>query len=65
MDAPRDFTYAQLPLSAVTRGVTVWVSDGRKAGEGAGLGTGVLAYADNISGTVTWRRLSDDSAVAI
>jgi len=58
-------TYAELPLSGVLSGAQAWVTDGRKAGEGAGLGTGVPVYAGTINGTTTWRRFSDDAAVAV
>lgn len=57
-------TVAALPHSAVESGARAWVTDGRKTGEGVGAGTGCLAYADNIAGVVTWRRISDDTQVA-
>jgi hypothetical protein len=57
-------TVAALPSSAVQSGALAWATNGRKSGEGAGLGTGVLVYADNQAGTVTWRRLSDDTTAA-
>lgn len=38
-----------------------WISDGRKSGEGAGLGTGVLAVFQ--SSTNQWLRLTDYSVV--
>jgi hypothetical protein len=52
-------TYAVAALPAGTAGAIVFASDGRKAGEGAGAGTGVLAIYSNGA----WRRLSDDTAV--
>jgi len=57
-------TVAALPAAGVQSGAMAWATNGRKSGEGAGSGTGVLAYADTISGATTWRRLSDDTAVA-
>ena len=57
-------TVAQLPAANVQSGARAWATDGRKSGEGAGAGTGVLVYADNQAGTVTWRRLSDDTVAA-
>ncbi len=53
------FTVATLP-AAGERGRMRWVSDGRKLGEGAGAGTGVVAYDD---GGATWRRTADDTTV--
>ena len=52
-------TYAVAALPTGTAGAMVFASDGRKAGEGAGAGTGVLTVYSNGA----WRRLSDDSAV--
>jgi hypothetical protein len=44
--------------------VTVaWISDGRKSGEGAGAGTGVLAVFQ--STTNQWLRLTDYSVVVV
>lgn len=44
--------------------VTVrWISNGRKAGEGAGTGTGVLAVYQ--SSTNQWLRLTDYSVVVV
>lgn len=40
-----------------------WISDGRKPGEGAGAGTGVLAYYD--SGGDQWISVFDQSAVTV
>lgn len=53
-------TVAQLPTpSATTRGRLRFVTNGRKNGEGAGAGTGTLAYDDGTA----WRRASDDTTV--
>lgn len=40
-----------------------WISNGRKAGEGAGAGTGVLAVFQ--SSTNQWLRLTDYSVVVV
>lgn len=40
-----------------------WISNGRKSGEGAGLGTGVLAVFQSSSNQ--WLRLTDYSAVVV
>ncbi|MBZ5700246.1 MAG: DUF2793 domain-containing protein [Acidobacteriia bacterium] len=53
------FTVANLP-AAPAAGSVAYASNGRKTGEGAGLGTGVPCYFS--SGN--WRRYSDDTAVA-
>ncbi len=42
-------------------GRMVFVTDGRKTGEGAGVGTGTPAYDDGVA----WRRTSDDTTVAV
>ncbi len=39
----------------------VFVTDGRKVGEGVGAGTGTPAYDDGVA----WRRTSDDTTVAV
>lgn len=52
-------TVAQLPTPGQA-GRLRFASDGRKVGEGPGAGTGVVVYDD---GGVSWRRLSDDTAV--
>lgn len=41
-------------------GRLIFVTNGRKVGEGVGAGTGVLAYDDGVA----WRRTSDDTTVA-
>lgn len=38
-----------------------YATNGRKVGEGAGLGTGVLVYDDGVA----WRRTGDDTTVAV
>ena len=47
-------------LSGLTAGQQIYISNGRKVGEGTGAGTGVVAYYSNAA----WRRPSDDTAVA-
>lgn len=58
------YTYADLP-SPSRQGLLAIVTNGRKAGEGAGAGTGVFAVTLNIAGTITWTRVDDFSAVVI
>ena len=52
--------FADLPDPTNRRGWMRYVRDGRKVGEGAGAGTGCLAYSDGVA----WRRSSDDTTVA-
>lgn len=52
------YTVAALPASGA--GAVAYASNGRKNGEGAGLGTGCLVYRD----ATAWRRVSDDTTVA-
>lgn len=52
-------TVAALPSNA-NPGQTAYASNGRKAGEGAGAGTGVPVYYSNGA----WRVYSTDAAVA-
>ncbi len=52
--------FADLPVASET-GRGLFVTDGRKVGEGVGAGTGVLVYDD----AVAWRRASDDTTVAV
>ena len=57
-------TLANAPNAAVGGvggGDLLWISNGRKIGEGAGSGTGVLAYYN--PPTDNWQRVSDDTAV--
>ncbi len=58
-------TFANRPLAATgaAAGDLLWISDGRKSGEGAGAGTGVFAYYN--PSTDAWKRVSDDVDVAI
>lgn len=56
-------TFALLPTVNVGTGDLLWCSNGRKIGEGVGAGTGVIVYYN--PGTLTWKRISDDSDVAI
>lgn len=51
---------AQLSTSG-RDGATAWISDGRKSGEGAEAGTGMLAYFDSASST--WLSFRDDAPV--
>jgi hypothetical protein len=52
------YTVANLP--AGSNGMVAFASNGRKVGEGAGAGTGVLVvFSDS-----AWRRLSDETAVS-
>lgn len=54
-------TVAQLPASAAaTAGLIQFVKNGRKNGEGAGLGTGVLAFNDGTA----WRAVDTGATVA-
>jgi hypothetical protein len=58
------FAHADLPTNPAdgTAYITlVWVSDGRKSGEGAGAGTGVLAVYSNGN----WLRTSDYATVSV
>ena len=59
-NAVPEVTFANLPAVGQA-GRIRFVTDGRKIGEGVGAGTGVLAYDD---GGASWRRPSDDTAVA-
>jgi len=59
-------TLANAPLAAdggMSSGDLLFISNGRKTGEGAGAGTGVPAYYN--AATDSWLRLSDDSAVLV
>lgn len=62
--------YGNLPLIAhgdlpalAANGAVVFVTDGRKVGEGVGAGTGVPAYFDLT--TTTWMVFSTDTAVLV
>lgn len=54
-------TFAQLPTPGQP-GRIVFCTNCRKVGEGAGAGTGCIAYDD---GGAFWRRPSDDTPVAV
>lgn len=58
------YTFVELPSTGLADGSTyvtlAWVSNGRKSGEGAGLGTGVLAIWQQSSST--WKRIGEDYA---
>jgi hypothetical protein len=59
-------TLANAPALAgtLTDGVTIlFISNGRKSGEGVGAGTGVLAYYN--PATSSWFRTADDTAVVV
>lgn len=61
------FAFAGLPTEGLADGSTyitmLWISDGRKSGEGAGAGTGVLAIWQQSTGT--WKRIGDYTDVTI
>lgn len=40
------YAFASLPAAATNPALLVFVSNGRKPGEGAGLGTGMTAFSD-------------------
>lgn len=56
------YTFANLPTTGRANGTSyitlAWVTNGRKAGEGAGNGTGVLAVYN--PSTATWKRVGED-----
>lgn len=43
------FVFANLPAAATSPGMMAFVSNGRKPGEGAGLGTGMSAFSDGVN----------------
>lgn len=59
------YLFADLPTEGLADGTSyitlAWVTNGRKSGEGAGNGTGVLAIYQ--SSTANWRRVGEDYAV--
>lgn len=64
------YTLATAPLAAqggLGSGTTyitlAWISNGRRPGEGAGLGTGVLCFYDTLSNT--WIRVDTYTAVTV
>lgn len=54
------YAYADLP-TANFPGKMAIVTDGRKAGEGAGAGTGVLAVVLMLAGTLQWVNADDNN----
>ena len=54
------YTVAGLPTAGLNDGAHTFASNGRKQGEGVGVGTGVPCYLDG----GVWYRYSDDTAVA-
>ena len=52
---------ATLPTQGLRDGAQALVTDGRKSAEGAGSGTGVVAYFD--VATASWLTFSSDAAV--
>lgn len=59
------YTLANAPLLAngAKGGDMVFISNGRKTGEGAGLGTGLVAYYNPASNS--YYRFADDTAVVV
>lgn len=59
------FTFANLPATGLANGTTyltiAFCSNGRKGGEGAGVGTGVPVYWNAAS--AQWLKFSDDTVV--
>lgn len=55
------YTFATMPTVNNSGGDEIWVSNGRKVGEGAGAGTGVLCYWNPTTGT--WKKHRDDTDV--
>ena len=53
------YTVALLPVAPLD-GTLAYASNGRKSGEGPGVGTGVTVYYSNAA----WRDVSNDSVVA-
>lgn len=53
-------SYAVADLPSVGAGQTAYATDGRKNGEGAGLGTGVLVFSD----ATAWRACDTGATVA-
>lgn len=55
------YLFVDLPTDGLADGTAyitlAWVTNARKSGEGAGLGTGVLAIYQDSSGT--WKRVGD------
>lgn len=61
------YTFANLPTNGLANGTSyvtmAFVSNGRKAAEGAGLGTGQLCYWN--APTSQWLRVRDDSVITV
>lgn len=59
------YTLATAPLAAnnAKGGDMVFISNGRKTGEGAGVGTGIVAYYN--PNTNSYFRFADDTAVVV
>lgn len=61
------FTFANLPASGLGNGTSyitiAFCSNGRKGGEGAGVGTGVPVYWNAASSQ--WLKFSDDTVVTV
>lgn len=58
-----NFTLAEAPLAAdgMTGYAVAFITNGRKQGQGAGAGTGILSYYN--PATDTWLNFRDDTAV--
>lgn len=63
--ALRASTLANAPLAAggAAAGMVLWITNGRKTGEGVGAGTGVPAYYQASSNT--WKRFEDNADVVV
>lgn len=59
------FSEANTEKTSITGVALLWISDGRKDGEGAGLGTGVVAVLDQGQSPAEWLRTSDYTLVVI
>lgn len=55
-------TLASLPLSGVENGARAFATNGRKDGEGAGVGTGIPVWYDETS--ALWRTYTTGGAAA-
>ena len=69
-DSAPAYAYADLPTAAggglgdnVSYCTFVFVSNGRKSGEGVGAGTGIWAYWDNAAGV--WKGIRSEIAVTV
>lgn len=59
----QSLAFADIPTDGIGAGDMLWISDGRKTGEGTGAGTGVLVYYN--PATLSWKRISDDVDVSV